>query len=262
MNKIQTLFQQDKAKIAYLTAGDGGIQRTLDATLALIEGGVNCLEIGMPFSDPIADGPVIQRAAHRALQEGTCFNDLLWLSEQIRKYSSIPLILFTYLNPFLAVLSSSFLSEASQAGINGLLIVDSSIEFQKRSIHDHCLTHQIAPIYVITSSTHVNRAKKIAQYGSGFLYYACRKGTTGIKSHLPDDFIQKINTFKSMTDLPIVVGFGVSQATQVEKILSHADGVVIGSRFVHALEQGLNPSDPRLLAQEIFNHRNSSEVSS
>ena len=114
IKRIQQHFTDHQAFIAYLTAGDGGIQRTLDASLALIDGGVNMLEIGVPFSDPIADGPVIQRAASRALANGTTLQDVLWLAEQIRKQSDIPLILFSYLNPILAALDGAFFQEAKQ----------------------------------------------------------------------------------------------------------------------------------------------------
>ena len=112
MSRIERLFVNDKARIAYLTAGDGGIKRTLDAAIALIEGGVNILEIGMPFSDPVADGPVIQRAAMRSLATRTTLQDVLWLTKEIRKLSDIPLILFSYFNPILSALQSNFLSVA------------------------------------------------------------------------------------------------------------------------------------------------------
>ena len=128
IERIEASFVRNKAFVAYLTAGDGGIKRTLDAALALIEGGVNLLEIGVPFSDPIADGPVIQRAAQRALESGTTLRDVLWLTEQIRKQSDIPLVLFSYLNPVLSAFNTSFFHDAKQVGIDGVLIVDCPIE--------------------------------------------------------------------------------------------------------------------------------------
>src|SRR5579872_4290269 len=120
ISRIEKLFAtQRKANIAYLTAGDGGVQRTLDAGMALIDGGVNMLEIGVPFSDPVADGPVIQRASQRAIAAGTTLRDVLWLVKEIRQRSDIPLILFSYLNPILAASKSDFFSEAKSAGIDG-----------------------------------------------------------------------------------------------------------------------------------------------
>ena len=193
ISRIQKLFTNDKAFIAYLTAGDGGIQHTLDAALALIEGGVNMIEIGMPFSDPIADGPIIQRAAARSLAAGTTLQDVLWLTKQIRQRSDIPLILFSYFNPILYALESSFLSDAKNAGIDGLLLVDCPLE-ESQLVREQCMQHDIDLIYVITPATTLTRIQNINQYAQGFLYYACRKGTTGVRNALPDDFKQKIQS--------------------------------------------------------------------
>ncbi len=240
-----------KAHIAYLTAGDGGIKRTLTAALALIEGGVNMLEIGMPFSDPTADGTVIQRATTRALQGGTTLRDVIWLTEQVRRNSDIPLILYSYLNPILAGLATGFLQEAKQAGIDGLLIVDCPIE-ELQVVHEQCLQEALAPIYVITPVTPLERIKKIDQQGRGFLYYACRKGTTGVRNALPDDFAEKIQMIKATASLPVVVGFGISERSMAEQVLQYADGVVVGSLFVKALEEGAQPAELTALAQQLF----------
>jgi len=180
-SRIKKLFDNGKAFIAYLTAGDGGMQRTLDAALALIRGGVNLLEIGIPFSDPVADGPVIQRAAERSLAAGTTPQSILLLVKEIRKHSDIPLILFTYLNPLLSALESGFLRDAKNAGIDGILLVDCPLE-ESAEIHEQCKLNDIALIYVITPSTPLSRIKKIDAASEGFLYYACRKGVTGVKN--------------------------------------------------------------------------------
>ncbi len=251
LQRIQRIFKQGKANIAYLTAGDGGIQQTLKAALALISGGVNMLEIGIPFSDPVADGPVIQRAAQRAIQQQTTFADILYLIKEIRKSSDIPLILFSYVNPIFKAMQTSFLSEAKQAGIDGILLVDCPIE-ESQGFHDQCIRLEIAPIYVITPTTSVSRIHKIDQYGKGFLYYACRKGTTGVRSHLPKDFQEKIQQVKSNTQLPVVVGFGISNKETAAEVLQYADGVVVGSLFVKALEDGMQPEGLTQLAQTIF----------
>jgi len=252
-SRIQQLFSHQKAFIAYLTAGDGGIQRTLDAALALIEGGVNMLEIGMPFSDPVADGPTIQRAAARSLARGTTLQDVLWLTEQIRQRSDIPLVLFSYFNPILSALPFNFLSDAKKAGIDGLLLVDCPLE-ESQLIRQECTQHDIALIYVITSTTSLARIQKINQDAQGFLYYACRKGTTGVRNALPEDFKQKIETIKSVVHLPVVVGFGISNQEMADCVLEHADGVVVGSLFVKALEDGAHPSDLSTLARSIVPH--------
>jgi tryptophan synthase alpha chain len=251
LQRIQHLFKQGKANIAYLTAGDGGIQKTLKAALALINGGVNMLEIGIPFSDPVADGPVIQRAAQRAIQQQTTFVDILYLIKEIRKSSNIPLILFSYANPIFKAMQTSFLNEAKRAGIDGILLVDCPIE-ESQDFHEQCTQLEIAPIYVITPTTSVSRIRAIDQYGKGFLYYACRKGTTGVRSHLPEDFLEKIQHVKSNTQLPVVVGFGISNKETAAEVLQYADGVVVGSLFVKALEDGMKPEELTQLARTIF----------
>ncbi len=250
MSRIEKLFANDKAFIGYLTAGDGGIQRTLDASLALIESGVNMLEIGMPFSDPVADGPVIQRAAARSLATGTTLQDILWLTKEIRKHSDIPLILFSYFNPILSVLQSNFFSDAKKAGIDGLLLVDCPLE-ESEEVRQQCIQNKIDLIYIITPSTTVERMKKINEYAQGFLYYACRKGTTGVRNALPEDFQDKIELIKKTMHLPVVVGFGISNQEMANNVLEHADGVVVGSLFVKALEEGASPSVLSALAREI-----------
>jgi len=251
MNRIEKLFSQGKSYTAYLTAGDGGIQKTLDAALALIKGGVNMLEIGMPFSDPVADGPVIQRAAARALHEGTSLQDVLWLAQEIRKQSDIPLILFSYLNPVLSALPSGFLQKAKNAGIDGLLLVDCPLE-ESHEIRKLCEGQDLAMIYVITSATSLSRIQKISQYAKGFLYYACRKGTTGMKNALPADFSDKMQAIKSLVKIPVIVGFGISTQEMAQQVYDQADGVVVGSFFVKALEDGILPSSLTGLADSLL----------
>lgn len=250
VQRISNVFMNHKAYIAYLTAGDGGMNQTLKAALALIQGGVNILEIGVPFSDPIADGPIIQRAASRALSQGTSLKDILFLAKQIRKKSDIPLILFSYVNPIMSALKSNFMSDAKQAGIDGILIVDCPIE-ESALIHQQCLKFELAPIYVITPSTPLARIKKIDQLGKGFLYYACRKGTTGLRNTLPENFSEKIKAIKANVSLPLVVGFGISSRDMATEVLAYADGVVVGSLFVKALEDGIAPSQLTELAKNL-----------
>ena len=251
ISRIQTLFTHDKAYIAYLTAGDGGIERTLEAALALIDGGVNMLEIGVPFSDPIADGPIIQRAAARSLAACTSLDDVLWLTKKIRQHSDIPLILFSYLNPILSGLQSDFLHDAKQAGIDGLLLVDCPME-ESKHIQEQCKQNEIDLIYVITSVTPLHRIRKIHSQAQGFIYYACRKGTTGVRQTLPEDFEEKMHLLKSIVQIPVVVGFGISTNDMVNQVLEHADGVVVGSFFVKALEEGVQASGLSSLARAMF----------
>lgn len=250
IERISQFFKQGKAFIAYLTAGDGGIQQTLDAALALIEGGVNLLEIGMPFSEPVADGPVIQRAAARAIKAGINLQDILWLTQQIRQRTDIPLVLFSYFNPILAKMQTNFLQEAAAAGIDGLLLVDCPIE-EAAEIRQACLAQHIAPIYMLTPYTSLERIQQTANYGEGFLYYACRKGTTGVRAALPEDFVEKMQLIKANVKLPVITGFGISDKQMAEQVLAYADGVVVGSLFVKAIEDGASCAQLTELAASI-----------
>jgi tryptophan synthase alpha chain len=253
-SRIQQLFSNSKAYTAYLTAGDGGVQSTLDAALALINGGVNMLELGIPFSDPMADGPIIQRASQRSLKNGTSLGDVLWITKQIRQQSDIPIILFSYLNPILSALQSDFFSAAKNAGVDGLLLVDCPLEASD-FIRQQCIKNDITLIYIIAPTTPLARIKKIEAYAQGFLYYACQKGTTGLRNELPKDFQEKISTIKSIVDLPIIVGFGISNQATVDRVLQYADGVVVGSLFVKALEEGASPSILSKLAQSLYSQQ-------
>lgn len=249
--KTMAVNHRQKAYISYLTAGDGGIERTLNAALALIEGGSNLLEIGVPFSDPIADGPIIQRAAERALASGTTLQDILWLCKEIRCVSDVPIILFSYLNPILAALPSNFLRQAKLAGIDGLLLVDCPLE-ESNFFQKQCTENQLDMIYIISASTPYQRIIEINQHAQGFLYYACRKGTTGPRHELPSDFQTKIREIKRIVNYPVVVGFGISQREMAHQVLEHADGVVVGSLFVKMLEEGASPAQLSKIAREIF----------
>jgi tryptophan synthase alpha chain len=253
MNKakrIDSIFKHGKAYVGYLTAGDGGMQQSLNAALALIKGGVNILEIGVPFSDPIADGPVIQRAATRALANGTTMRDILKLTTAIRKQSDIPLVLFSYYNPILANINPSFFDKVRDAGIDGILLVDCPLE-ESEEFHKQCIMRDIAPIYVLTPATSIDRMQLINEKAQGFLYYACRKGTTGMKNELPADLAEKIQLIKANTTLPLVVGFGISNREMAADVLKYADGFVIGSRFVKAIEDGVSSDNLCALAQAL-----------
>ncbi|MFZ4116755.1 MAG: tryptophan synthase subunit alpha [Chthoniobacterales bacterium] len=254
MKKITELFEREKANLAYLTVGDGGVERTIEVALALIKGGVNLLELGVPFSDPIADGPVIQQASARALQAGVTMCEVLYVASEIRKKSDIPIILFSYYNPILAAWNQpnvDFLVEAKRAGVDGILIVDLPWE-ESHELRVAMAMYDLAFISVITPSTPLERIMAIDQEAHGFLYYACRKGTTGIQSGLPTDFSKKIKKIKSCVHLPMVVGFGISDALTAQRVLEEADGVVVGSFFVQAVAKGKTPNKLTLLAKKIF----------
>lgn len=254
ITRIQQTFAQGNVYAAYLMAGDGGLAHSLQAALALVAGGVNLLEIGVPFSDPIADGPVIQRAARRALAAKITMKEVLQLIQMIKQHVHIPIILFSYLNPLLTIAENDFFPAALKAGVDGILLVDCPPE-EESCFREKCLAHHIAPIYVIAPSTDQQRLQKINQAAQGFLYYACRNGTTGIRADLPEEFAERIQFIKQQSDLPVLAGFGISSRTTVKQVLQHTEGVVVGSLFVKAIEEGTSFRELRQLAENLFSVR-------
>ena len=246
MSRIANAFQK-KAKIAYLTAGDGN---SVDYFLALVRGGANILEIGIPFSDPIADGPVIQRAMERSLKRGTNIKFVLEIVRQIRSQSDVAMILFTYFNPICKDVSG-FLGQAQTAGIDGVLVVDlpleESIEFRKE-----CKKRGMISIAIAAPSTPLQRISHLTEANVGFLYYACRKGTTGERDNLPADVMSKISEIRAQSCLPVAIGFGIAHRQAAMEAMKMADGCVVGSCFVSAIERGSTAEELEKLAQEIF----------
>lgn len=236
MNLKKPLF------IGYLTLGDGGLDYSLQAARALIEGGVNLLEIGIPFSDPIADGPVISQAMQRSLDKGTTIHDAIPFVQELRKHTQIPLVLFSYYNPLLSA-GETFLNDAKKAGIDGMLIVDLSFEGMSSSILD--------PVCVVTPTTSDERLEKIVKTARGFIYYACQKGTTGMRKALPYGIDKEIARIKRHTSLPVVIGFGISNREMAAEAMSLADGFVVGSYFVAAMARKAPPQELKQMAEAI-----------
>jgi tryptophan synthase alpha chain len=226
MSRISQAFVNKRAFIGYLTAGDASKERFL----SLLEMGVNILEVGIPFSDPVADGPVIQKAMERALRAGTTVENALQLVTELRKETEVAIVVFTYFNPIQRDLKG-FLSQAKKAGADGVLVIDLPLE--ESALYRHlCQQIGLAPIFVIAPSTPVERIRAIGEMAEGFLYYACQKGTTGARSALPADLAVKLGQIRALTDLPIAVGFGISNRAMANAVLKIADGFVVGSHFV------------------------------
>ena len=243
MSRIAKAFAQKNAFVGYLTAGDGDSKVHF---LSLLEGGVNVLEIGIPFSDPIADGPTIQKAMERSLKAGTKLKDVLELVSFLRSKTEVPMILFTYFNPIQRDLKG-FLQKAKVAGADGVLVVDLSLE-ESGEYRALCRQIGLDPIFVIAPSTPPERISQIASEGRGFLYYACRKGTTGAREGFPADLETQLRQIRSLSNLPIAVGFGVAKREVAAQLLTLADGFVVGSFFVDGIAQG---KDLKQLAEEI-----------
>lgn len=249
MNRIKREFMHGKVFAAYMTAGDGTLEHQLSMIRALISGGVNLLEIGVPFSDPIADGVVIQRAMNRALLAGTTMDDVLRLIAAVRAESDVPIIVFTYYNPILSA-KYSVLPRFKQVGADGILVVD--LPFEEAENHfNACVEEHLDPIAILSPSSLMTRVKQYIHHCRGFIYYACQQGTTGIRAGLPADLDSKIAAIRLISDLPVMVGFGIANRSAAEHARAVADGFVVGSHFVHAIEQAVSADALQMLAAEM-----------
>lgn len=243
-------IKNQKSFIGYLTAGQKGLDFTVQAAKAIVNGGVDILEMGIPFSDPIADGPVISAAMQQSLSLGFNFPDFFSAIGEIKNTHQVPIVLFSYLNPLLSFGLEAIFENARDHGVDAILIVDLPLE---ESVHyfNLCRQFQLQPVSIISPSTPDARIINIAQQHGSFLYYACRNGTTGIKQNLPDGFIDQVNRIKNVTTMPVVCGFGVSQRSQANKIMRYADGFVVGSAFVKAISDGVSLTELEQVAASI-----------
>ena len=247
MTRIEKTFarlksEKRKAFIPYITAGDPRLDITLDLVISLEKAGADILELGVPFSDPIADGPVIQRASERALQNGVNLHKVLELGENIRKRSEIPLILFSYYNPLLSYGLEKLAAESVKAGFDGILASDLTVEESEpfvRAMRDAGLE----TVFLVAPTSSPNRMKKIAEMATGFLYAVSRTGVTGEQQELATDLKLFLQTLRSYTKCPIAVGFGISRPEHVRAVWQEADGAVVGSAIVSEIEKGIGRND-------------------
>jgi len=253
MTRIGRLFEtlaRDRRKglIAYLTVGDPSPDRTPALVEALVRGGADLIELGVPFSDPIADGPVIQAAGERALKAGTTLRRVLEVAAEIRANSEVPLLLFTYLNPVVRYGLEPLARDAAAAGIDGCLLTDVSVEEAGdyvAAMHRHGLD----TVFLAAPTSTERRLKLVAQYSTGFVYLVSRTGVTGERASLSDASAPLLASMRAVTQLPLALGFGISTPEQAGVVAKMADGVVVGSAIVRLIEK--NASDTEL---EAFAH--------
>lgn len=219
-----------KALVPYITAGDPGVNETVDLLRGLEEAGADCIEVGVPFSDPMADGPVIQDSSQRALERGVRLDNVLELIARAKLRT--PVVLFSYLNPILAG-GPDVLERAAQAGCHGLLLTDLPVGSDPER-EAWIGSGPLAFIRLVAPTTPAERMKEIGTHGSGFVYLISRLGVTGARAELPPDLPDSIARLRQATTLPICVGFGVSTGAQAAAIARQADGVVVGSAVVKA----------------------------
>jgi tryptophan synthase alpha chain len=222
--------------VAYITAGDPSLDATLKFVLALAEAGADVIELGVPFSDPLADGPTIQRASERALKSGTTLAGVIGLVCRIRQSSQVPLVLFSYYNPILQMGLEKFASAAAAAGADGVLATDLTPE-ESEEYRRTLATHHLDTIFLGAPTSTDERLAKIAACSSGFLYLISRTGVTGAKDILPDDLPALLRRARSVTHLPIAVGFGISLPGHVSVLGGLADAAVVGSALVTEIEK-------------------------
>jgi tryptophan synthase alpha chain len=234
--------RKEKALIVYLTAGDPSLDITNQLILGLEKAGVDILEIGVPFSDPTADGPVIQAASQRALKSGTTLEDVLDLVTEVRKVSEIPIVLFGYFNPIFAYGVKKFAHDARRAGVDGVLVVDLPYE-EAKELRNYTDAVGIDFISLIAPTTDGKRLNKIAADATGFLYYISITGITGTAAPKIDNIKTEVKKIRKITKLPVAVGFGISKSQQAREIARFADGVVIGSAVVRLIDENKNNPD-------------------
>ena len=242
-NKFESLRgRKEKALIVYLTAGDPSLSVTKKLIIGLEKAGVDILEIGVPFSDPTADGPVIQAASQRALKVGTTLEGVLDLVAEVRKVSEIPVVLFGYFNPIFAYGVKKFAHAAREAGIDGVLVVDLPYE-EAKELRIYTDAVGIDFISLIAPTTGSERLTKIAADATGFLYYISITGITGTAAPKIDNIKTEVNKIRKITKLPVAVGFGISKPQQAKEISRFADGVVVGSAVVRLIDENKNNRD-------------------
>jgi tryptophan synthase alpha chain len=229
-------LQNRPALVAYITCGDPDLATTLDIALAAIDAGAEVIELGVPFSDPVADGPVIQRASERALRHGTSLLQVLHLARQIRKNSQAGLIIFTYLNPVLRMGIKNFAAAAEDAGVDGALITDLPVEESGEYLAE-MHKRNLATVFLAAPTSTDARLKQIAGASTGFVYAVSRTGVTGARQQMPEDALQLVGRLRRYTDLPVAVGFGISTAEQFRAVGEFADAAAVGSAIVQIIER-------------------------
>ena len=241
MSRIETTFaalkqRQETALIPFITAGDPDLGTTADLILTLVEAGADLVELGVPFSDPMADGPTIQAASERALAAGTTLAGILQLVADVRKKTQVPLILMGYYNPVFCYGSEQFIRDAAAAGVDALLLVDLPPE-EADEINAVMEESGVDLITLLAPTTPRERMERLAAAAKGYLYYVSMTGVTGAQKISPDDIRVAVEELKGMANIPVGVGFGITTAEDARAVGAFADGVVVGSALVKVIEE-------------------------
>jgi tryptophan synthase alpha chain len=241
MSRLDTAFgglrrEQRTGLVTYVTAGDPDLDRSREILVALDRAGADVLEIGVPFSDPMADGPVIQRAADRAVRNGTTLSAVLDLVADVRGRVCAPMVLFSYANPILRLGLGTFAHLASEAGVDGVLVLDLPLE-EAEPYRDTIAQAGLDPIFLIAPTTSLERIRWAGALGRGFLYAISRLGVTGARATLEEGGRALVERIRTESDLPVAVGFGISHPDHVREVGRWAEAAVVGSSLVSVVEQ-------------------------
>jgi tryptophan synthase alpha chain len=227
--------------VCYVTAGDPDLARTAEILVSLAKNGADVLEVGIPFSDPLADGPVIQRASERALASGSTLRGALEMIRRARAAIDAPIVLFTYANPVLRMGEAGFVTAAADAGVDGVLVLDLPVE-EAGPFRERLIGATLDPIFLLSPTTSDARIRASADLGRGFLYVISRLGVTGARDQVAADAESLVGRIRKQTDLPLALGFGISTPEQVAQVGRWADAAVVGSALVNVIaEHGAAP---------------------
>ena len=255
VDRIAAAFASTKSRAAlmpYLMAGFPDIETSVAIATAYAESGADLVELGVPFSDPIADGPVNQRAAVRALAAGTKMSGILQLVARHRDKLGVPIVLFTYFNPIFARGVERFAEQAAASGVDGVLCVDLPPEEGERDLIPALREQGVDTIFLLAPTSTRDRVTRVAEASTGFVYYVSRTGVTGERTALVDDLARDVKRLRKRIDPPLAVGFGISTPQQVAAVGDLADGVVVGSSLVRLIEESAgDPGLPRLLEERV-----------
>jgi tryptophan synthase alpha chain len=235
MSKIKNAFDHGKAFVAFLSAGDPSVEKTIEYVLEMEKAGADLIEIGIPFSDPIADGPVIQAANLRAFAAGISLEKIFDMVTQIRKQTQIPIVFLTYLNPVFHYGYEAFMKRCAQCGVDGMIIPDLPIE-EKKEVSEIAKQYDVDIISMI-APTSMSRIRQIAQDASGFIYVVSSMGITGMRSEIETDLSSIIAAIREVTDVPTAIGFGINTPKQAKEMAAYADGAIVGSAIVKIIEE-------------------------
>ena len=244
MSRIQQTFARARAEnraafVAYVCAGDPDFNTSVEVCRALLANGVDILELGVPFSDPLADGLTNQLAAQRALESGMTASRVFELVRRVREFSDAPIVFYTYYNLVFANGVDSYVRAAKSAGVDGILTLDLPPE-EAGEVAAACKAHGVETVFIIAPTSPDERIERIAGVTTGFIYYVSREGVTGVRDQVAGNIPEAVARIRARTKLPMVVGFGIGTRGQVAEVAAHADGVVVGSALVNCIRDNLH----------------------